>query len=87
MRSACRVSRHEKGRDSSGAGMSPGLGSGPDVLEHQIPVRPRLLADWSEFEVHMKKSPSVGQDRRRRAAGAAASDSFVADGEAAHGRA
>jgi hypothetical protein len=44
-----------------------------------------LLADWSEFEVHMEKSLSAGQDRGRRAAGITGPDSFVADGEAAHG--
>src|SRR5260370_31159095 len=26
-------------------------------------VGPRLLADWSEFEVHMKTSPRAGWDR------------------------
>ncbi|MGO8959835.1 MAG: hypothetical protein ACLQFR_21070 [Streptosporangiaceae bacterium] len=53
-----------------------------------VPAGPRLLADWSEFEVHMKTSLSAGWDRPEEFRhDRAARTSFVADGEAAHGRA
>jgi len=50
-----------------------------------IPDRPRLLADWSEFEVQMDKPLSVDTMRRRTAARRA--DQGSLNGEAANGRA
>ena len=67
--------------------MLPGL---PDPLPSTAAdrVEPRLQADWSEFEVHMKTSLSAGWDRPEELRHyCAARTSLVADGEAAHGRA
>lgn len=67
--------------------MLPGL-SGWLPSMAAVPERPRLQADWSEVEVHMKTSLSAGWDRPEMLRhDRAARTSHVADGEAAHGRA
>ena len=67
--------------------MLPGSGLGADAMAGILPVRRRLRADWSEFEVQMETPLSAGWDRRRRDARTAEQQSLVAAGEAAHGRA
>ena len=65
-------------------GQEPGSGAVSNGIVI-IPDRPRLLADWSEFEVQMDKPLSADTDRRRTAARRADQESL--NGEAAHGRA
>ena len=64
-------------------------GTGPGFWRRRgigvIPDCPRLLADWSVFEVQMDKPLSADTKRRRTAARRA--DDVSLNGEAANGRA